>query len=54
MKVLNVLNGELVEVMWIDDNEIEYIPINEFKLKYPHIKISLVTQEIVRSFTAHD
>ncbi len=39
MKVLNVLNNELVEVMWIDDNEIEYIPIDEFKLRYPHITI---------------
>ena len=39
MRVLNVLNDELVEVMWIDDNEIEYIPIDEFKLRYPHIKI---------------
>jgi hypothetical protein len=39
MKVLGVLNNELVEVLWLDDNEIELIPIEEFKLKYPHITI---------------
>jgi hypothetical protein len=39
MKVLSVWNNELVEVMWIDDNEIEYIPIDEFRLRYPDVKI---------------
>ena len=39
MKVLGVWNNELVEVMWIDDNEIEYIPIDEFRLRYPHVTI---------------
>jgi len=39
MKVLGVWNNELVEVMWIDDNEIEYIPIDEFKLRYPYVTI---------------
>ena len=35
MKILNT-TSELVEVLWIDDNEIEFIPINEFKTKYPN------------------
>jgi hypothetical protein len=39
MKVLNVLNNELVEVLWIDDNEIELIPIDEFRIKYPNHKV---------------
>jgi len=39
MRVLSVWNNELVEVMWVDDNEIEYIPIDEFRLRYPHVKI---------------
>ena len=38
MRILNV-TSELVEVLWIDDNEIEFIPINEFKTKYPKYKI---------------
>ena len=40
MKILNILDvpgNELVEVLWIDDNEIEFIPIEEFKTKYPHL-----------------
>ena len=43
MKVLGVLNNELVEVLWIDDNEISYIPIDEFikeNPEYKHIPIS--------------
>jgi hypothetical protein len=35
MKILNTTN-ELVEVLWIDDNEIEFIPVSEFKSKYPN------------------
>ena len=37
MKVLNILDvpgNELVEVLWIDDNEIELIPMQEFINKY--------------------
>jgi hypothetical protein len=34
MKVINI-TSEFVEVLWIDDNEIEFIPIEEFKTKYP-------------------
>lgn len=34
MKILKVTK-EFVEVMWPDDNEIEMIPIAEFKAKYP-------------------
>jgi hypothetical protein len=33
MKILNILDvpgNELVEVLWIDDNEIELIPMQEF------------------------
>jgi hypothetical protein len=33
MKVLNV-TADLVEVLWADDNEIEYIPYDEFVEKY--------------------
>jgi hypothetical protein len=36
MKVINI-TSEFVEVLWIDDNEIEFIPIEEFKTKYPHL-----------------
>jgi hypothetical protein len=35
MKILNV-TSEFVEVLWIDDNEIEFIPIEEFKIRFPH------------------
>jgi hypothetical protein len=35
MKALRVLNNELVEVFWPDDNEIEYVPIAEFRAKHP-------------------
>jgi hypothetical protein len=38
MKIINI-NSELVEVLWIDDNEIEYIPVNEFISKYGQAKI---------------
>jgi uncharacterized membrane protein len=38
MKVLKVTN-DFVEVLWVNDNEIEFIPINEFKIKYPNIKL---------------
>ena len=37
MKILNILDvpgNELVEVLWIDDNEIELIPMKEFISKY--------------------
>ena len=37
MKILNILDvpgNELVEVLWIDDNEIELIPMQEFISKY--------------------
>ena len=37
MKILNILDvpgNELVEVLWIDDNEIELIPMLEFISKY--------------------
>ena len=37
MKILNILDvpgNELVEVLWIDDNEIELITIQEFISKY--------------------
>jgi hypothetical protein len=37
MKILNILDvpgNELVEVLWINDNEIELIPIQEFISKY--------------------
>lgn len=37
MKILNILDvpgNELVEVLWIDDNEIELIPMQEFINKY--------------------
>lgn len=34
MKILKVTR-EFVEVMWADDNEIEMIPLDEFKAKYP-------------------
>ena len=37
MKILNILDvpgNELVEVLWIDDNEIELIPKQEFISKY--------------------
>ena len=33
VKILNILDvpgNELVEVLWIDDNEIELIPMQEF------------------------
>ncbi len=33
MKILSV-NDYFVEVLWIDDNEIEYIPREEFDKKY--------------------
>lgn len=35
MKALRVLNNELVEVFWADDNELEYVPVQEFSVKYP-------------------
>lgn len=38
MKVLNVSN-DLVEVLWIDDSEIEFIPIDEFIKKYGSKKL---------------
>ena len=37
MKILNILDvpgNELVEVLWIDDNEIALIPMQEFISKY--------------------
>ena len=39
MKIINI-NNELVEVLWIDDNEIEYIPMSEFISKYGQAKIN--------------
>jgi len=39
MKIINI-NDELVEVLWIDDNEIEYIPMSEFISKYGQAKIN--------------
>ena len=33
MKVLN-FNKDFVEVLWIDDNEIEFIPRDEFEKRY--------------------
>ena len=30
MKILNILNDEFVEILWIDDSETELIPIQEF------------------------
>lgn len=38
MRILNVSN-EVVEVMWVDDNEIELIPMDEFISKYGQAKI---------------
>jgi hypothetical protein len=38
MKIISV-NNELVEVMWVDDNEIELIPVDEFISKYGQAKI---------------
>jgi hypothetical protein len=38
-KIINI-NNELVEVLWIDDNEIEYIPMSEFISKYGQAKIN--------------
>jgi len=29
MKILNILNNEFVEILWIDDSETELIPIQE-------------------------
>ena len=39
MKILS-FNNEFVEVLWIDDNEIELIPRDEFEKKYgvPRLK----------------
>ena len=39
MKIINI-NNELVEVLWIDDNEIEYISVSEFISKYGQAKIN--------------
>jgi hypothetical protein len=39
MKIISV-NQELVEVLWIDDNEIEYIPMSEFISKYGQAKLN--------------
>ena len=39
MKIISV-NQELVEVLWIDDNEIEYIPVSEFISKYGQAKLN--------------
>ena len=42
MKILNILDvpgNELVEVLWIDDNEIELIPMQEFISKYGSEKL---------------
>lgn len=40
MKIIGVLNNELVEVLWIDDSEIEYIPIQEFIQIYGQEKLT--------------
>ena len=30
MKILSIINNEFVEILWIDNSEIEIIPIQEF------------------------
>jgi hypothetical protein len=43
MKILNILDvpgNELVEVLWIDDNEIELIPLQVFISKYEVDKLN--------------
>jgi hypothetical protein len=30
MKILSIINNEFVEILWVDDSEIELIPIQEF------------------------
>jgi hypothetical protein len=30
MKILSIINNEFVEILWIDDSEIELMPIQEF------------------------
>ncbi len=37
MRILDV-TFETVEVLWVDDNEIEIIPFDEFVERFPHIK----------------
>ena len=39
MKIINIKH-ELVEVLWIDDNEVEYIPVSEFISRYGQAKIN--------------
>lgn len=45
MKILNVTR-DFVEVLWADDNEIEMIPIAEFKAKYPKQLRSWIEDQI--------
>ena len=43
MKVLRVID-EMVEIFWIDDNEIEFICIDEFIAKYGIEKLPKIAQ----------